>query len=77
MANQGRPIERGKRRTPSQVRNMLETRVRKLAASYGVDEQIAAAEEMILVLQDFLAERRQLRAERDARRENSRRPEKE
>ena len=63
MATRGRPVVPGARRTPSQVRNMMETRVRKLAASYGVEEQIKVTDEMLTILQDFRADRLELMKE--------------
>lgn len=54
-------IEPGKRRTPSQVRNMMETRVRKLAASYGVEVQLDSAREMQIILADFIKDREAMR----------------
>jgi predicted oxidoreductase len=47
-------MERGKRRGPSQVRNMLETRVRRISSTYSRDEQRAAAKEIRDIADDFL-----------------------
>jgi hypothetical protein len=51
-----------KRRSPSQLRNMLEVRVRRLAASYDLDVRRQALVELRELVDDALA---QLDADRE------------
>jgi hypothetical protein len=46
-----------KKRTPSQIRNLLEVRVRRIAASKGDDTVDEALREIILIAQDALDQR--------------------
>lgn len=47
-------------RTPSEVRNMLEVRVRKLGQSYEINKQISVIDEMVKILRDFRTNRVEL-----------------